>query len=121
MNIKRLPFTQRGIWNLVVLTLFVLLIAASTTYSIRAWRSTVFANQSPPSLVSTAQSATDGLAADSTTADFTVTGSYLGVVKVNEPVPLGDLDLLFDVVDSIGTLAGQVNSARTQVFLGGPT
>ncbi|RIK40801.1 MAG: hypothetical protein DCC55_13990, partial [Chloroflexi bacterium] len=50
-----------------------------------------------------------------------VTGSYAGSVTVSEPAPLGALDLALSVSDTGGALSGQVNAARTQVFLGGPT
>lgn len=50
-----------------------------------------------------------------------VAGSYAGSVLVREPAPLGDLDLLLDITSVNGQLSGQVNPAKTQVFLGGPT
>lgn len=50
-----------------------------------------------------------------------VAGSYAGTVLVSEPAPLGDLDLLLDISSVNGQLTGQVNPAKTQVFLGGPT
>lgn len=50
-----------------------------------------------------------------------VAGSYAGTVLVSEPAPLGDLDLLLDITSVNGQLTGQVNPAKTQVFLGGPT
>ncbi|MCX6047962.1 MAG: hypothetical protein NT075_22915 [Chloroflexi bacterium] len=50
-----------------------------------------------------------------------VAGSYAGTVLVSEPAPLGDLDLLLDIISVNGQLTGQVNPAKTQVFLGGPT
>lgn len=54
-------------------------------------------------------------------APLVVAGSYAGTVTVNEPAPLGDLDLLLDITNANGQLSGQVNPAKTQVFLGGPT
>ncbi|MCB0183213.1 MAG: hypothetical protein KDE31_03060 [Caldilineaceae bacterium] len=50
-----------------------------------------------------------------------VAGSYAGTVLVSEPALLGDLDLQLDITATNGQLAGQVNAAKTQVFLGGPT
>lgn len=50
-----------------------------------------------------------------------VAGSYSGTVVVNEPAPLGDLDLLLEIINTNGQITGQVNAVKTQVFLGGPT
>ncbi|MCL4863920.1 MAG: hypothetical protein KJZ93_31220 [Caldilineaceae bacterium] len=50
-----------------------------------------------------------------------ITGAYAGSVTINEPAPLGALDLALNLIDTGGALSGQVNAARTQVFLGGPT
>ncbi|MEZ4864234.1 MAG: hypothetical protein R3C14_23175 [Caldilineaceae bacterium] len=50
-----------------------------------------------------------------------VAGSYAGTVLISEPTLLGDLDLQLDITATNGQLAGQVNAAKTQVFLGGPT
>lgn len=57
---------------------------------------------------------------DASAAPELVAGSYAGTVLVSEPAPLGDLDLLLDITSANGQLAGQVNPAKTQVFLGGP-
>lgn len=54
-------------------------------------------------------------------AVLVVAGSYAGTVTVDEPAPLGELDLLLEIVNTNGQFAGKVNPARTQVFLGGPT
>jgi hypothetical protein len=51
----------------------------------------------------------------------TVTGTYAGSVTVADPTALGTLDLVLNITDNGGTLTGQVNAAKTQVFLGGPT
>ena len=50
-----------------------------------------------------------------------VTGTYSGSVTIEEPAALGALDLVFTVTDNGGALSGQINGAKTQVFLGGPT
>lgn len=50
-----------------------------------------------------------------------ITGAYAGSVTISEPAPLGALDLALNLIDTGGALSGQVNAARTQVFLGGPT
>lgn len=50
-----------------------------------------------------------------------ITGSYAGSVTISEPAPLGALDLALSVIDTSGALSGQVDAARTQVFLGGPS
>lgn len=50
-----------------------------------------------------------------------LTGTYAGNVTINEPAALGALDLVLNLTDTGGALTGQVNAARTQVFLGGPT
>lgn len=55
------------------------------------------------------------------TPGVVVAGSYSGSVLVTEPTQLGNLDLLLDIVNANGQITGQVNPARTQVFLGGPT
>lgn len=54
-------------------------------------------------------------------ANVVVAGSYSGTVLVSEPAQLGNLDLLLEITNANGQLSGQVNPARTQVFLGGPT
>lgn len=61
------------------------------------------------------------LAANLSASELVVAGSYSGAVVVSEPAPLGDLDLLLEITSSNGQLSGQVNPAKTQVFLGGPT
>lgn len=61
------------------------------------------------------------LADSSSAAELVVAGSYAGSVVINEPAPLGDLDLLLEISSANGQLTGQVNPAKTQVFLGGPT
>jgi hypothetical protein len=53
--------------------------------------------------------------------ELRVTGSYAGAVIVDEPASLGALDLVFTMTDQGGALSGQVNAAKTQVFLGGPS
>lgn len=50
----------------------------------------------------------------------TVTGTYVGVVIVSEPAELGSLDLVFNITSRDSTITGNVDAARTQVFLGGP-
>lgn len=50
-----------------------------------------------------------------------ITGTYSGSVTVEQPAPLGALDLVINITDNGGNLSGQVNAAKTQVFLGGPT
>jgi hypothetical protein len=61
------------------------------------------------------------VAAQFAAAPELVAGSYAGTVLVSEPAPLGNLDLLLDITSVNGQLTGQVNPAKTQVFLGGPT
>jgi hypothetical protein len=61
------------------------------------------------------------LAATPGATEVVVAGSYAGTVMVSDPAPLGDLDLLIDIVSTNGQLTGQVNPAKTQVFLGGTT
>ena len=53
-------------------------------------------------------------------APIRVTGTYAGSVTVAEPTALGALDLVLNITDNGGALRGQVNAAKTQVFLGGP-
>lgn len=55
------------------------------------------------------------------TAETGVAGTYLGSVTIDEPVPLGALELVFNLNDNNGALSGEVVANRTQVFLGGPT
>ncbi|MFN8445749.1 MAG: hypothetical protein U0175_33475 [Caldilineaceae bacterium] len=52
---------------------------------------------------------------------ISVTGTYSGSVTIDQPAPLGALDLVISITDNGGKLSGQVNAAKTQVFLGGPT
>ena len=47
-------------------------------------------------------------------------GVYAGTVSIAEPAPLGALHLVFAMTDDGGALSGQVDAAKTQVFLGGP-
>ncbi len=54
-------------------------------------------------------------------ATTTLIGTYAGSVTIDEPAALGALDLVINVTDNNGALSGQVNGAKTQVFLGGPT
>jgi hypothetical protein len=54
-------------------------------------------------------------------AALVLTGSYSGNVTVKEPVPLGALELVLNITDTKSALSGQVDAAKTQVFLGGPT
>ena len=51
----------------------------------------------------------------------TTTNTYAGVVTIEEPFPLGTLDLFFQMSNEGGTLSGAVDAAKTQVFLGAPT
>lgn len=97
--------------TLSILSLFILLITASITYSVRVSAGPVAEPRFAPRLAHLEQ----------TGADILVAGSYLGVVRVSEPAPLGALDLVFDVLNNGGALSGQVNEVRTQVFLGGPS
>ncbi|MBV7337571.1 hypothetical protein KFU94_56955 [Chloroflexi bacterium TSY] len=56
-----------------------------------------------------------------TSSDVMVAGTYHGFVRVDEPAPLGALELVFHAVNDSNTLSGQVDNVRTQVFLGGPS
>lgn len=60
-------------------------------------------------------------ASSAAAVEASIAGTYAGAVTITEPAPLGALDLVIDLTADGDTLAGKVNAARTQVFLGGPT
>ena len=68
-----------------------------------------------------AASGNHALTQPQTAAGQTIAGTYAGSVTIAEPAPLGALDLVIDLTASGDALAGKVNAAKTQVFLGGPT
>ena len=72
-----------------------------------------------PGIVNMVTAHTNAARVAATTAP--IVGTYAGVVIVSEPAALGALDLVFDITSSDNdNIVGNVNAARTQVFLGGP-
>jgi len=49
-----------------------------------------------------------------------LSGNYAGTVAISSPVSLGLLDLVFEIDDVDGVLAGAVSLTQTQVFLAAP-
>lgn len=50
-----------------------------------------------------------------------ISGMYAGTVAIAEPVPLGVLDLVFDISADNGVLTGEINATRSLIYEGAPT